>query len=203
MKLSENKSNIEVIVIGGSAGSLDFFLDLIPKLPQKCPVPIIIVIHRNVECDGVMETVLQSRSRVTVKEAEMNEPITPDRVYLATPDYHLLIEDDRRFCLDISLKENYSRPSIDLAFYFAANVYRSNTLGILLSGANEDGAWGIGEIADKGGLTIVQHPDDAAISVMPRAAIRMGNVEKVMRASEIEEMILEIEEMILDKVKNS
>lgn len=161
------------VVIGGSAGSLKVLLRIVPRLWPELPFPVIVVLHRKKDPDSSMEQLFREHSRMRVKEAEDKEPLCPGAIYLAPPDYHLLIEKDYSLALDASEKVLWSRPSIDVTFESAAEVFGSRTLGILLSGANNDGAAGLAEIQNAGGCTIVQDPANAEMPVMPEAALAL------------------------------
>ncbi|WP_118976644.1 chemotaxis protein CheB [Taibaiella koreensis] len=158
------------VVIGGSAGSLKVILSLVTALDARLPFPVVIVLHRKNDASS-LEHLLNDRCPLRVKEAEDKEDLAPGTVYLAPPDYHLLIESDHSLSLDASEKVLWSRPSIDVTFQSAAEAFGHHVLAILLSGANNDGASGLEYIRHHGGQIIVQDPDNAEIPVMPRAAL--------------------------------
>lgn len=185
--MAENSvtSSIQLIVIGGSAGSLDVILKLIPALNTGLPVAIIIVTHRKPSNDDILVELLNARSAWPVKEAEEKEPVEPHTIYIAPTDYHLLLEKDHTFSLDVSEKVNYSRPSIDITFESAAEVYGPFLLGILLSGANADGVDGMKSIKSHGGICLVQDPDTADVDYMPRQAVQQVKVDMVLPADQL------------------
>lgn len=158
-----------ILVIGGSAGSMPVLTALMEAWPLAFPMPVVLVIHRlkNVKSDLV--TLLSGRRQIT--EPEDKELLLPGHIYLAPQNYHLLIEADDTISLDYSEPVNFSRPSIDLSFDSAVAAFGAATIGILLSGANKDGAEGLCRIAVAGGTAIVQDPATAAFSIMPQAAI--------------------------------
>ena len=158
---------------------------LVSALPAGFPVPVVIVLHRHPEGKERAETQLNSSCLLNVKQAEDKEAVEAGTVYLAPPAYHLLIEDDETFSLSIDEKVNYSRPSIDVLFESAADVYGETLVAILLTGANRDGADGLRSVKEAGGVTIVQDPEDAEAAAMPQAALRLMQPEKVMSLSEI------------------
>lgn len=160
----------EIILIGGSAGSLNVIIALLQELKQK-KFSIVIVIHRKESPEPMLAALLGSRTTFYVKEAEEKEPILPGYIYLAPPNYHLLIEHDHTISLDASEKINFSRPSIDVTFESAALVYKEKLIGMLLSGGNNDGAKGLKKIKAAGGLTIVQDPLSADVAFMPEYAL--------------------------------
>lgn len=161
------------VVIGGSAGSLKVLLQILPQLDPHLLFPIIIVVHRQNGHHSTLEQLLDERSKLTVKEAEDKETLLNGTVYLAPPDYHLLVEKDHSLSLDGSEKIRWSRPSIDVTFQSVAEVFGTKALGILLSGANDDGASGLKEIQLAGGTTIIQEPLNAEIPAMPIAALNL------------------------------
>jgi two-component system chemotaxis response regulator CheB len=181
--------SIQLIVIGGSAGSLEVILKLIPALHAYLPVAIIIVTHRKANNDELLVDLLSARTTWPVKEAEEKEPIEANTIYIAPADYHLLLEKDRSFSLDVSEKVNYSRPSIDTTFESAAEVYGSSLLGILLSGANADGVEGMKRIKSLGGSCLVQDPDTADVDYMPRQAVQQVKVDKILPAAAMADYI--------------
>jgi two-component system chemotaxis response regulator CheB len=180
--MSANKS---LVLIGGSAGSLDVLLRLLPGLHAQMHVPIVIVLHRKNTNDSTLRQLLASKTTRRVKEVEEKEAVEPDTIYLAPPDYHLLFEQDRTFALDYSEKINYSRPSIDVSFESAAEVYGPELLCILLSGGNADGTEGFRYIRQMGGTTAVQQPDTADVSFMPQHALDNGLADHIVAAGEM------------------
>lgn len=175
---------IEAIVIGGSAGALDALAGLLPALPADCPLPVAIVVHVPNKPSYLAE-VLASRTVLRVKEAEDKEPIAPGVVYVAPPNYHLLIERGRTFALSDDQLLHFSRPAIDVLFESAAEAYGNRLAGVVLTGASEDGAAGLAAIKRAGGLAIVQLPATASARAMPEAAIAATQVDHVLPVAEI------------------
>jgi two-component system chemotaxis response regulator CheB len=173
-------NNKRFIVIGGSSGSLQVFIQIASKLPGDYPLPVLFIIHRANSMETMLPGLLMSKSRLPVKEVEEKEQIVPSRIYLAPADYHVLIEKDETFSMDYSEKLNYSRPSIDVSFMSAAGVFGKKLTGILLSGANEDGAEGLKTIKEMGGYTIIQDPEDAQVSYMPKRASLKSKIDAVL-----------------------
>jgi two-component system chemotaxis response regulator CheB len=170
-----NKYN--VVVIGASAGGLSLLISILEKLPADYPLAVLIVQHRMKEAHSeLLEEVLQARCMMTVKQADEKEKIYGGMVYVAPPDYHLLVERDPTFSLSADEPVHYSRPSIDVLFESVARVYGGSAIGIILTGANSDGASGIGYIYRSGGMTIAQDPGEAEFRAMPLAAIGTGDV---------------------------
>ncbi|MCD4796509.1 MAG: chemotaxis protein CheB [Candidatus Cloacimonetes bacterium] len=166
-----NISDFKAIVIGVSAGGFEALTKLFSTLPKDFPLPIIVVQHIHKYQSGYLFEHLNKHCALKVKEADEKETIKPGNIYFAPPNYHLLIEEDKTFSLSVDEKVNYSRPSIDVLFKCAAEVYKNQLIGIILTGANDDGAEGMRIIKENGGLTIAQDPRDAEFPVMPQSAI--------------------------------
>ncbi len=166
------KNSVDIVVIGGSAGSIPVICELIEALPAPFDFAVVIVIHRSKNVISEMEQILAvKRKEIIVKEPDDKEPIQKNCVYLAPQNYHLLIEEIHSFCLDYSELVSYSRPSIDVTFESIAKIYTEKAVAILLSGANSDGARGMAEMIAKGGIGIVQEPSTAEYPVMPQQAL--------------------------------
>lgn len=159
-------------------------LHIIPGL-KKAVQPIVIVLHRRSTADTILADLLSTKTRIKVKEVEEKEPVIANHIYIAPADYHLLIEKDRSFSLDYSEKINYSRPSIDVTFKSAADVYKDALTCILLSGANNDGTEGLAYAKELGAVTIAQDPSTAITAYMPQYAISHAVVEKVMAPTQM------------------
>lgn len=179
----------EALVIGGSAGSLDVLLKVLPNINPKINFPIIIVVHRKQGTDSLLSDLLSHRTQLKVKEADEKEKILNGCIYIAPSDYHLLIEKDYTFSLDYSEKINYSRPSIDATFQTAADTYGDQLVCLLLSGSNADGVNGLIYAQKNGGITLVQHPDSAQVTYMPEQAISRTNVSAVLQIEEMADYI--------------
>lgn len=162
---------IEAVVIGGSAGAVGALLKILPSLPAGYPMPVIIVVHLPPDCGGTLATLLNGRCQMAVKEAEDKEPILPGRVYLAPPNYHLLVEPDFHLALSLDEPVFFSRPSIDVLFESAADAYGDAVAGVILTGASQDGAQGLRAISKAGGRCYVQDPKEAEAATMPQAAL--------------------------------
>jgi len=178
--MEENLLTSKLIIIGGSAGSLQVLIYILRHLRPDCRVPIVIVMHRSTVHESTLADVLSHASKLEVKEAEDKETIKGGIIYLAPADYHLLIEKNGSFSLDDSEKVQFSRPSIDVAFQSAADAYGKSLLGILLSGANNDGADGFADIRRGGGVLIVQDPKKATATAMPQSAIDRGLADYIL-----------------------
>ncbi|WP_051189780.1 chemotaxis protein CheB [Daejeonella oryzae] len=183
--ISAKIKNAKILLIGGSAGGFAIIYDLLLRLPQSFPLPVLVVIHRSKKYKSVIEEQLDIKGKLRVKMAEDKERIQKGTVYFAPPDYHLLVEQDGSLSLDNSEPVHYSRPAIDATFQAAADVYKKNVIAVLLSGANEDGAEGIAYVSELNGLTIVQDPQVAEVKVMPQAAINKANVDLILNNEQI------------------
>ena len=189
MEKSKVKHPIELLVIGGSAGSFNVLLEVIPEIKVPISFAIIIVLHRKSGSNSRIDEVFSHKTSLKVFECEDKDLIEPGNIYFAPPDYHLLLEKDGTVSLDYSEKVNYSRPSIDVTFKNAADLYGAKMAGLLLSGANSDGAEGLSYIYQKSGTTIVQHPDSAEINKMPKEALSLFKPDYVANVSEIISLI--------------
>ena len=173
------------LVIGGSAGSLDVLLKILPLLNPGLNFPIVIVVHRKQGMDSLLTDLLSHRTTLNVKEADEKEQILNGTVYIAPSDYHLLIEKDFTFSLDYSEKVNYSRPAIDVTFQTAAEVYKDGALCLLLSGSNADGVNGLIAVNTHEGVSLVQDPISAQVTYMPEQAILRAKVSKILKIEEM------------------
>lgn len=180
------------IVIGTSAGGLYALSSILNKLPASYSIPVIIVQHRAKDQKDLLEEVLQHKCRISIKQADEKEKIEGGIVYIAPPDYHLLIESDETFSLSADEPVRHSRPSIDVLFESAAVVFKEGLIGIILTGASNDGAAGTVTIKKYGGLTVAQDPAEAQFPVMPRAAIETKNVKYIQTLGEIQDFLLKI-----------
>ncbi len=176
---------IKLLVIGGSAGSIEVIIKILEKLNKNLAIAIVIIIHRKRTSDASLTKLFNNKSTILVTEADEKEPILPGRIYLAPADYHLLIENDYTLSLDMSEKVQFSRPSIDVTFESAADVYGESLAALLLSGANSDGAQGLLTIANSGGITIVQNPASAEVDFMPKAAIFKTVVDYIIETKDL------------------
>jgi two-component system, chemotaxis family, protein-glutamate methylesterase/glutaminase len=163
---------IELIVIGGSAGAIEVLREVLRCLPREFGSAVAIVIHVPPEGPNLLAEVLSSAASPPVKLAEDKEPIAPGIIYLAVPGYHLLVEAGRTFALSLDERVHFSRPAIDVLFETAAEAYGPALMGIVLSGANADGAAGLKAIGDRGGITAVQSLESAEMIAMPAAALQ-------------------------------
>ncbi len=179
----------DIVLLGGSAGAFRLLFTVIRHFLPDCEKTVIIVIHRKRNYVSEIEKLFAGNSNMKLKEITDKEPIRKNTIYIAPANYHTLIEKDGHFSLDVSDDVWYSKPSIDVTFESAADVYKDRCTAILFSGANRDGAAGLLKLRNNGSLTIVQHPDDAEMSDMPKAAIKINAAEYIMRTDEIFEVL--------------
>jgi two-component system chemotaxis response regulator CheB len=185
MKNLPSLDRIGFAVMGCSAGGVETLSELLPALPKNFPIPLVIAIHLLSNSKSILADLYGPRCNIPVSEVEDKEPMLPGRIYFAPAGYHLLIERDHSFSLSVEEPVNYSRPSIDVLFESAAIAGGTQTLGILLTGSNHDGAAGLKAIHDRGGATIAQSPGTAAFSVMPQSALDLFQPNAVLSPQEI------------------
>ncbi|TDW51900.1 CheB methylesterase [Flavobacterium sp. 270] len=192
--MEENKliSGCKVVIIGGSAGSLNALMQILPEIDHVNSFAIVIVVHRKSSDEQTLEDLLAVRSKLEVKPVEDKVPLLPGFIYIAPSNYHLLFEKDETLSLDTSEKINYSRPSIDVSFESAAEIYGSALVGIILSGSNTDGTLGLKAIQAAGGTIAVQNPTSADMPFMPNNAILNTNPDYILNIPELLEFILRI-----------
>lgn len=178
-------SRIDAVVIGASAGAVEALAVLLPALPASFRPALLIVVHLPRERPSLLVDIFQRRCAVPIREADDKEPVEPGTVYFAPPDYHMLVEKSRQIALSADEPINYSRPSIDVLFESAADAYGDRLLGIILTGANDDGAAGLHAVHRAGGLTVVQQPDSAEVPVMVVSALQRGPADFILPLSEI------------------
>lgn len=179
------KRKPKAIVIGGSAGSIPVVAKILSGLPYSYPFPVIVCLHRMKNIAEGMCEVLSKASLNNVVEPDDKEIIKKGNIYIAPSNYHLLVEDDFTFSLSTDLLVNYSRPSIDITLQSCSRIYGNKLIGILLTGANKDGAEGMCSIKKGGGITIVQDPKECAAPFMPLAAVEKHCIDYVMKSDEI------------------
>ncbi|MCX2452886.1 chemotaxis protein CheB [Pedobacter sp. PLR] len=175
----------KAFIIGGSAGSLEVLLKVLPAIDPELSFPIVIVIHRKHGVDSLLPGLLSSRTKMAVKEADEKELMVPGTIYIAPSDYHLLIEMDGTFSLDYSEKVNYSRPAIDVTFQTAAEAYKEDLVCLLLSGSNADGVNGLLSVKHWGGIAVIQDPETAQVAYMPEQAQKNVHIDRVLRIEEM------------------
>jgi two-component system chemotaxis response regulator CheB len=178
------KMEYEIIVIGTSMGGLAALETIFTGLPADFAVPIAVVQHRSSESLDTMLKVLRRYTSLRLREPSDKEPIEPGTIYVAPPDYHLMVEPGY-FALSTGPVVSYARPSIDVLFDSAADAYKSRVIGIVLTGANSDGAAGARRIKAVGGVVLAQDPTTAECAVMPKATIKDVKVDRILTLEEI------------------
>ena len=184
----------EAIVIGVSSGGMNALKIISSTLPAHFNLPIIIVQHLSAHSDSHWIKLLNEKSHLNVKEADEKEKIEKGNIYIAPPNYHLLIEKDKTFSLTIDERVNFARPSIDVLFESAAEAYKNKLIGIVLTGSNSDGTKGIKRIKDCGGLAIIQDPNTADSEYMPKSAIAAIEPDYIVSLEEIVELLMKIDQ---------
>jgi two-component system, chemotaxis family, protein-glutamate methylesterase/glutaminase len=179
-----------IVVIGSSLGGLKALETILSGLNADFPLPIAIVQHRSKSDEDLLCLLLQRYTPLTVKEAEDKEIPSPQTIYIAPSDYHLLV-DRTAFTLSLEAPVNYARPSVDTLFESAAEAYGTGVVAVVLTGGNRDGARGAAAVKDAGGLLIVQDPADCESSIMPLAAIQMAAADKILKLAEIASCLID------------
>lgn len=183
--------NAEIVVMGASLGGLQAIHEVLRTIPADFPVPIAFVQHRGVTHPHTLIRLLRTYTGLRVQEPHDKDPILPGIFYVAPADYHLIVERGE-FALSTEKAVSYARPSIDVLFETAADAYGPGVIGVMMTGANHDGAAGAKRIKDRGGRLIVQDPDTAECAVMPRAALELAGADRVLKLEEIGARLVEM-----------
>lgn len=176
-------ADLEVIVIGASAGAFHALTKLLPALPEA--LPVVVVVHIPADRPSALAEVLGASSARETAEVEDKTPLVPGTIHFAPPGYHLLLESDGTFALSVDPPVHFSRPSVDVLFESAADAFGARVMGVVLTGANEDGAQGLKAIRDAGGYCLVQRPDTAEAPTMPEAAIQAAAPDQILTLDEM------------------
>jgi two-component system chemotaxis response regulator CheB len=180
--------DIDAVAIGASAGGVEVLSVLLSALPASCRASFFIVMHIPRERPSLLADVFNAKCTLPVREAEDKEPVQPGTVYFAPPDYHLLLDRGPALALSSDEPVHFSRPSIDVLFDSAADIYGERLLGLILTGANQDGAEGLAAVGRAGGRTVVQEPGGAAVPFLPEAALQVGPVDFVLSLAQLQEL---------------
>lgn len=180
------------IAIGVSAGGMHALCTIIPELPAEFPLPVIVIQHLSPHSDNYTTRHLDKISKIRVKEVDEKEKILPGIVYTGPPNYHVLVEEDETFSLSVEERINWARPSVDVLFESAADVYGPGLIGVILTGANNDGSRGLKKIKEEGGLALVQDPLTAEVDGMPLAAIETTKVDHILKLEEIAPFLVKL-----------
>jgi two-component system chemotaxis response regulator CheB len=186
---------IDAVVIGASAGGIEALTVLLPALAPRLMPPVFIVLHLPRDKPSVLAEIFAPKCAVPVREAEDKEAVAPGTIYFAPNNYHLLVDQGPQLSLSADDPVHHSRPSIDVLFESAAEIYGSRLLGIILSGANEDGACGLAAIHDAGGVTIVQSPETARAPNMALSALKLRPADQVPPLDEIAQILRTLDTM--------
>lgn len=183
----------KLVIIGGSAGSFQVVTKILANIPKDYKIPIVLALHRLKHVRHGFVEALNIKSALPVIEPFDKQNLKPGKIYLAPANYHLYIELAGTFALSTEESVNHSRPSIDLTFLTGAYTYKKKAVGVILSGANRDGAYGLKKMKDWGGVTVVQDPNEAQITTMPMAAIdKTKNVDYVLKTDEIIKFLISL-----------
>jgi two-component system, chemotaxis family, protein-glutamate methylesterase/glutaminase len=177
---------IDAVVIGASAGGVEVLSVLLPAIPARCRVSFLVVVHIPRERPSLLAELFGARCASPVTEAEDKEPVQPGTVYFAPPDYHMLVDQGPSVALSRDEPVHFSRPSIDVLFDSAADIYGERLMGVILTGANQDGAEGLAAVRRAGGRTVVQEPGSAAVPSLPEAALQKGSVDAVLSIEQLQ-----------------
>lgn len=186
-------SQYKYIIIGGSAGSFQVVTRILSSLPKNLSLPVFLCLHRLKHVRSGFVEALSIKSTLPVIEPHDKEHIRPGKVYLAPANYHMYIELGNYFSLSTEEPVNHSRPSIDLSFSSAAYAYKNKLIGIILSGANKDGAEGLKSVKDNGGLTIVQDPEECQVKTMTSTSMQLTKVDHVFSTDQIVQFLSSLE----------
>jgi two-component system chemotaxis response regulator CheB len=183
------QGRVSAIVIGASAGGIEALTVLLPALPKGLPAAVLVVLHLPRDRPSLLVEIFAPKCALPVLEAQDKEHIKRGHVYFAPADYHLLVDAGPNLALSVDEPVNFSRPSIDVLFETAADVYRERLLGIVLTGASADGAAGLAAVHCRGGRTVVQDPKTAVVPLMPEAARRRSPVDFVLPLEQIADLL--------------
>lgn len=190
------ENQYKAIVIGGSAGSFQVISKILSCLPNDFELPIMMCLHRLRHVRSGFVEALNIKSTIEIREPYDKEQIKRNHIYLAPANYHLSVELGNTFALTTEELLNNSRPAIDILFQTAAYAYRQKLVGILLSGANKDGAAGMKKINDRGGLTLVQDPEECLIDTMPASALKVTEIDYTLKVQGIIDFLLELDKQV-------
>lgn len=185
------------VVIGVSAGGIQALRILLAALPASFPLPVAIVLHRDPHANDFLSRYFSEHTPLVVKEADDQEFLQAGVVYLAPANYHLLIEGEGTFGLSIDAPVNFARPAVDVLFESAAEVYGARLIGVVLTGANDDGARGARRIKERGGLVLVQAPEEAEVAEMPRSTMAACPVDYVAPLAEMAGLLQRLAQEIM------
>jgi len=187
---ADSLPRIDAIVIGTSAGGVEALSRILPSIPATLAAAILIVIHVPRERPSLLGEIFRAKCKLHVDEAVDKAEIKPGTIYFAPPDYHMLVDRGPQIALSVDEVVQFSRPSIDVLFESAADIYGARLLGVLLTGGNEDGAAGMAYIAQCGGSTILQDPAEAIAAAMPEGALKVMKPTHILRLDDIRNLLI-------------
>lgn len=183
---------IDAIVIGTSAGGVEALARILPPIPATLEAALLIVVHVPRERPSLLTDIFRAKCKLQVEEAVDKMQIKPGCIYFAPPDYHMLVDAGPQIALSVDEVVQYSRPSIDVLFESAADIYGARLLGVLLTGGNEDGAAGMAYIEQCGGKTVVQDPAEAATATMPESALKVIKPTHILPLDDIRDLFISL-----------
>lgn len=175
----------QTVLIGGSAGSVEALGQILPMLPEHFAAAVVVVVHLPADSASLLVDIFAPRVNLTVQEVHDKVQLLAGNIYFAPPDYHVLVEADGTLALSRDAPVHFCRPAIDVLFETAADALGTRAIGVVLTGANEDGAAGLAYLARTGATTLVQDPKDASMPTMPDAALSLSRVDRVLPAAQI------------------
>lgn len=184
----KNSADVKIVALGASAGGITALHAILPAF-SGARVAVVVVLHLPPEGPNLIPSLFQDECSFHIKEAESGETVTPGNIYIAPPGYHLSAESDGTLSLSNEEEVNFSRPSIDILFESVAFAYKKSCMGILMTGANHDGAQGLKSIAKLGGISVVQNPRTAEYPVMPESAIAVMTPDHVLDLKGIADLV--------------
>lgn len=179
----------DAVVVGASAGAVEALTRILPELPAEARVPVVVVVHLPPNRPSLLPELFRPRCALRVQEPDDKQPVTAGTIWFAPSDYHLMIERDQAFSLSVDEPVRFSRPSIDVLFETAADAYGPRLCGVVLTGANDDGALGARAIRDAGGFVVAQDPALADSKEMPTATIARANPQWIASLPQIADFL--------------
>lgn len=190
--IANNLIRFKAVVVGVSSGGVDALKVLLGGLPADFPLPVMVVAHISPEANNGLALLLDDLCRIRVKEADELDQLEPGTVYIAPPNYHLLVEKGELLALSVDPPVRFARPSVDVLFESAADVYGPALVGVIMTGAGTDGSSGLKRVKDAGGLAVVQDPDDAEVDSMPRSAMAATLPDHLVPLAGVAELLVRL-----------
>lgn len=190
--MHRKRPRYQAVVIGISTGGVAGLKTLLHALPERYPLPVVIVAHISPDSGSGLAHLLDDYCAIRVKEADELEPLTPATVYLSPPNYHLQVERGGFLSLSVDAPVNFARPSVDVLFETAANAFGPALIGVIMTGAGSDGSKGLKRVKELGGLAIVQDPADAEAASMPRNALAAVTPDHVVPLKDLAPLLVKL-----------